>query len=168
MKCDICGTREAVIFVHQSSHRAKTELRLCTVCAKDRGVDRLDGDVSASLSKLLAAVAEVRKPETQKKPLPKSCPRCGSSLAEVRKRGLAGCAGCWEALGDALKNSVEPAFRVHAGRLPPRVAERRAAEEDATRLKMLLAAAIKAEDYETAARCRDRIRELEEGGTARA
>jgi protein arginine kinase activator len=159
MKCDICGDREAVVFVHQSSRGTKTELRLCADCAKSRGIDRLDGDVSASLSKLLSAVSPGREGAAQRDE-GRRCPRCGSPVADIRKRGLASCASCWSVLAETASAS----FRPHAGRLPLRVAARRAAAEDLAKLKVLLAAAVKAEDYETAARCRDRIREL--GGDA--
>ena len=160
MKCDICGDREAVVFVHQSSRGTKTELRLCAVCAKSRGIDRLDGDVSASLSRLLSAVAPDGEDEAKPRGEGRRCPRCGSLVSDIRKRGLAGCASCWSVLADTASASFHP----HSGRLPGRVAARRAAAEDLAKLKILLAAAVKAEDYETAARCRDRIREF--GGDA--
>ena len=164
MKCDICGACEAVVFIHQSNQGTRTELRLCAACAKNNGVDRLDGDVSASLSKLLSAAITAKEAEAKGAEAKRICPRCASLVSDIRKRGLVGCASCWLVLAADEGSGGEVPFRAHVGRLPSRVAARLAAEEAAARLKHQLAAALKAEDYETAARCRDRIRDLEVGG----
>ncbi|GAB1481203.1 UvrB/UvrC motif-containing protein [Treponema sp.] len=151
MKCDLCGNRDAVVFVHQITRGSKTEFRLCSECAQEQGVRSLDGTVAASLSNLLNKLIE-RKPDIHSL----HCPKCTSSLADVKKRMQVGCASCWEQFGDEFSQGA-----AHQGRLPLRISEQQEAKQRIHQLEKELDEAIAAENYENAALVRDRIKELQ-------
>ena len=180
MKCDQCGQREAVVYVRKVSGGAGNEARLCAECAATREHGKADGDVALALSRLVNTVAAARLPAGEFSPelaegetASRRCPCCGALLEEMLESGHAGCAACWSAFGaefDALREQgqdpkggnprVEPPYPF-PGFLPRRLAERRSALAEIDVARRLLQAAVDSEDYETAARCRDRLRELE-------
>jgi len=163
MKCDACGLRDALIHVRQMQKNGFQELHLCEECAQERGFIR-EEDSEVSVGDLLAGLIEgaPAQSETQS---PAACPRCGLAAAEFRKRGRAGCADCYEAFGSDLKRilaQMAPRPR-HAGKLPREASGAAAGTEDREELAAELRAAVEGEDYERAARLRDRIRDLDAG-----
>jgi protein arginine kinase activator len=167
MKCELCGHRTAVIFVQQLRGDVRTEIRLCAECAKERGLDK-DGGAVESLAKLLASFGEPKKDE---KPSRSSlCPVCGASPEEIKKTGQAGCPACWDLFGPELLRRAYPngGKSRHVGRLPSGLESYRSVLRELDSVRGMLKSALDAEDYETAARCRDRIKELENGGGRRA
>jgi len=163
MKCDACGLRDALIHVRQMQKNGFQELHLCEECAQERGFIR-EEDSEVSVGDLLAGLIEgaSAQAETQS---PAVCPRCGLAAAEFRKRGRAGCSDCYEAFGGDLKRilaQMAPRPR-HAGKLPREAAGTAAGTEDREELAAELRAAVEGEDYERAARLRDRIRDLDAG-----
>lgn len=167
MKCEMCGNRNAVVFVQQIIGDTRSEMRLCAECAKERGL-RGDGDIAQSVAKLLAAVPPSRNAEKEREG--KACPVCGLSTAEARKNGSAGCPSCWDLFAVDLFRKVykDVPRRRHVGRLPVRLEDHRSSILELAQAKERLESALKAEDYETAARCRDRIRVLENREVFRA
>jgi protein arginine kinase activator len=83
------------------------------------------------------------------------CPDCGIRLVELRKHGRVGCARCYE----IFRKQILPLLRrvhgatEHAGTRP----RPEGGEPDLSRLREELRRAIEAEDFEQAARLRDRI-----------
>jgi len=148
-----------VVFVQQMNGGVRSEIRLCSECAKERGLDK-DGDLAQSLAKLIASLPA---PKTQAAAAPASCPACGTSFEDIKKNAVAGCPSCWESFGAELlrKQYKDSGKRKHRGRLPARMEALRAREDELKAVKLRLSRAVAAEDYETAARCRDRILELE-------
>lgn len=167
MKCEVCGQRTAVIFVQQIRGESRSEIRLCAECAKERGLDK-DGDLSASLAKILSNLPEVKKDE--KPSAKKVCPVCGTSAEDIKKNGCAGCRKCWELFAtELLRRTYANVGKLrHVGRLPAGLESYRSVLMDLAGAREKLRAALEAEDYETAASCRDRIRELENGRPERA
>ncbi len=161
MKCDACGLRDALIHVRQMEKNGFQELHLCEECAQERGFIR-EEDTEVSVGDLLAGLIDgaTAQPGT---PSPAVCPRCGLAVAEFRKRGRAGCASCYEAFGDDVKrilSQMAPRPR-HAGKLPRELSG--PAADDREDLAAELRAAVEGEDYERAARLRDRLRDLDAG-----
>ncbi len=97
------------------------------------------------------------------------CPSCGSAYSDIRRKGLLGCAICY----DTFELEVAELLRRihsegrHRGKTPTLVEEAEGAVEanDPSKvlslLKSELREAVGREAYEQAARLRDRIRELE-------
>ena len=87
------------------------------------------------------------------------CEGCGITGAELRDRTLLGCPRCYETFGkplDDLLLRLHGALE-HAGRLPGGA---RAVPPDAEELHRKLQEAIEKEDFQAAAKLRDRLRRL--------
>jgi protein arginine kinase activator len=174
MKCDLCGQREAVVFVHQVSKDGNSELRLCVQCAREHGLGSLDGDMTEALKNLLSTLpASAFTPKGSSKKIG-PCPHCGLSREEAKKRGTLGCPHCWEHFGKGLLEGLSPTrgspktpVPLHQGRLSLRLTSLRIREQELVRLREELAEAVSAENYELAARYRDQIRALEGSGGSR-
>jgi protein arginine kinase activator len=163
MKCDACGLRDALIHVRQLQKNGFQELHLCEECAQERGFIR-EEDSEISAGDLLAGLLDGTTP-TGTAPAPAACPSCGLAVAEFRKRGRAGCAACYEAFGDDVKrilSQMAPRPR-HAGKLPREPQAGSEDAEDREELAAELRAAVEGEEYERAARLRDRLRNLDAG-----
>lgn len=105
---------------------------------------------------------------TRRQGLP-ACSECGMDLEEFRRRGRLGCPKCYEAFKLPVGELLERVHgaRQHVGRLPgvsDGELERLQALAD---LRQKLEVAIRAEAYESAARLRDEIQQLESKGAAR-
>lgn len=91
------------------------------------------------------------------------CPACGFSMADLRKTGRLGCPECYVTFRIAIENILKPMHRglQHMGRSPQHMAEE---IELTTQMKSLssdLDQAVAEENYEEAARLRDRLRAVE-------
>jgi protein arginine kinase activator len=161
MKCDACGLRDALIHVRQMQKNGFQELHLCEECAQERGFIR-EEDAEISVGDLLAGLLDGAQAQGETASSA-ACPRCGLAAAEFRKRGRAGCADCYEAFGADLRRilaQMAPRPR-HAGKLPRELAMPAEDAADREELAAELRAAVEGEDYERAARLRDRIRNLD-------
>lgn len=176
MICDRCGKREASVFIRREG---AGESALCGECARNQGISARDGRLQISLEDLFSPL-----PDSPDRPgYRTACAACGTRLAEVRKTGRVGCPACFESFrGDlvaflqrrgrrgAYRGSVPRRFAV-SGRpagseRPPKRgsgAARDSVPETAPPsagedLEVRLRNALAAEDYELAARLRDRLR----------
>jgi protein arginine kinase activator len=93
------------------------------------------------------------------------CEECGMTYAEFRNRGQLGCPNDYEVFKDALvpllERAHDPQRTHHVGKTCGAPETQRQSHDELRRVKRQLADAIAAEDYERAARLRDRIQELE-------
>ncbi len=176
MLCDICGKRDAIVFIHQVGAGEQTELHLCSQCAYEHGLQHLEGDIGKALSDLLKKLPLDKVPVSDPSPLgkmkkkyPEHCPSCGLSFQDIKKHGLAGCETCWNVFGDllAVSNVKKQGNQQHRGRLSCQITDVIAQKQELEQLKNLLQAAVDREDYEQAAMYRDRIRLLERGAARR-
>lgn len=163
MKCEICGTRRAVIHIQQVIGKERIDLHLCEECALERGIGAAEeggGRVELSISNMLNGLVDIRKLKGKKK---LSCPQCGSSWESIRKRDRLGCPECYGTFAGEIRFLLEKmgARPSHRGKLPKRLRTYKRYLVDLVKLKEGLKEALKREDYEKAARIRDRIRELE-------
>jgi len=163
MKCDMCGSERAVIFVQQIDGDIRGELRLCSECAKLRGLTRFEGELPFSVKELFESLPDPAGKRPQEKNTGPICPGCASRLADLRETGRAGCPACYESFADELFSRYGGGKKPlrHAGRIGLMMAGRDAPDEDVPLLRERLRLALASEDYETAALCRDRILRLE-------
>ena len=92
------------------------------------------------------------------------CPDCGTTFVEFRSQGLLGCPKDYDVFGDALAQVIERAqdgHTHHTGNTPGHTVELDPAQQERLDLQRELREAVKTEDYERAARLRDRIAELD-------
>src|SRR5262245_4781608 len=92
------------------------------------------------------------------------CEECELSYLEFRNQGPLGCPNCYDAFKPELAALIERAHdgaTHHVGKSPRSFGQPRTSEQDLLSLRRQLDEAIGGEDYEAAARLRDRIRTLE-------
>ena len=92
-----------------------------------------------------------------------ACPQCGITFAEFKNQGRLGCAHDYTFFKDRLDKLLK---KVHGsvkyvGKVPPGYQSTQIHQNELIKLKKRLTKVVKAEEYEEAARIRDRIIELE-------
>ncbi|MFO7848830.1 MAG: UvrB/UvrC motif-containing protein, partial [Spirochaetia bacterium] len=92
------------------------------------------------------------------------CPNCLTGIKEIRDGETAGCPECYTAfrghIDDLLSEYVDTIS--HKGRYPEKLRAYKTILVDKESLKKKLSEAVHEEEYETAAKLRDRIREMED------
>lgn len=165
MICESCRENLATVYVSEVlDTKKKKVMRLCEACARDRGVE-LPTAADYSVKDLFAqAAAEKGSPEPRRESL--VCPDCGIGLEEFRRTGRLGCARDYDHFRAELLPLLERIHGAerHLGQVPQRAARRLARDEELAALQKAIAAAVAAEDYEEAARLRDRIQHVEGEG----
>ncbi len=103
---------------------------------------------------------------TQQSPVYKSeqkCPVCGRTYSDFRRTGKFGCGECYktfrEPVSDVIKSIHSNA--AHIGKIPARSGEKLRKRRVYEDLKKQLQDAVRAEDYETAAKLHKQIRKME-------
>lgn len=169
MLCQHCNERQATVYMKNSVNGHQTELHLCPICAKELGYTTANPfsafakevDTAFDPFSLLFA-----SPEKKVYDKPQACPVCGSTAADIRRTGRAGCAGCYSLFAPIL----DPVIRkihgtaTHTGSIPKSAGAAVCTKHRLDDLKAQLKAAIDSEDYESAAKLRDEIRSLEQNG----
>lgn len=191
MKCDQCE-QEATVHELRVVHGKKVERHLCERCARDKGIAAQQPQISVPelLQKYLQHAAEAAKPGGGALAAPPqpgkatACPTCGTGYLEFRQTGLLGCSHCYASFESQLAPLLERAHEGgshHIGKLPRRaLTGAKAAGPSAPRnlesllggasqlagkiaaLRKQLDEAVRAEQYERAARLRDELRKLQE------
>jgi protein arginine kinase activator len=92
------------------------------------------------------------------------CPQCGIKFMEFRNSGRLGCPHDYQEFRDELLPLLESIHGEtrHCGKTPRRQPQNKQMQSELIQLRTRLKQAITTEDYEEAARLRDRIRQLEE------
>jgi protein arginine kinase activator len=162
MLCDICGKNQATVHVTEIINNQMSEMHLCEECAREKSVQMEQhfglSDLLAGLADLGTQFGEKTAEETKLK-----CTNCGMVYDDFKKIGRLGCSNCYSAF---RKNLVPLLKRIHGsnqhvGAAPLKVAKEVRKRSELQELKEKLLQAIQAEEFEEAAKLRDRIRELE-------
>jgi protein arginine kinase activator len=161
MICSQCRERDAVVHLTQIVENAVTQVHLCEQCAAERGIET---NVSLPKHPLGDFLQAAQQQALQHPGDAARCSYCGTSLGDFRASGRLGCARCYGAFEQSLKDLLR---RVHGSATH---VGRRYAGADApaldrtatlTELRGRLADAIKSEEFELAASLRDQIRTME-------
>lgn len=164
MLCTRCKKRDATVYISQTVNGVKSEIRLCSECAKSE-----DGYTNIAADSLFSGIFSDGLFNaafgTPKRVADKQCPLCKMTGRELASSGRVGCAKCYEVFNTELDSIVSG---IHGGArhkgTPP---EKSAADIEKARLidkyKKEQQEAIAEQNYERAAELRDMIKALEEG-----
>jgi protein arginine kinase activator len=180
MKCEGCGTEEGVMRVVANVDGERHPRWLCSSCAgiRDLGEGDFDiprgeqddveppegdwegGEKDAALDQFIGQMFS--GPSARDDEIP-DCPSCGTSYASFRGSGRLGCPRCYVAFRRHLLPFLGRFHRqvTHLGKFPVQAAGSASRLGEITRTRIALEKAVAAEDFEEAARLRDRIRDLE-------
>jgi protein arginine kinase activator len=161
MVCDTCREKDAVVHLTQIVDGAVSQIHLCEQCAAERGIETTVATPKHPLGDFLQAVQQ------QAAQLPGDaarCSYCGTSLRDFRASGRLGCAQCYGAFEQSLRELLR---RVHGGikhegwRHEDRDPDLISREYTLGELRDRLKRAVEGEEFEEAAALRDKIRGLE-------
>lgn len=157
MLCDNCKKNPATVHLTEIVDEQMTELHLCEECAKKKSSQM---EQQFGLSDLLAGLADFEKPVEDKDAVSLQCPNCGLTYKDFKKIGRLGCSECY----DTFKKFLSPLLKrihgssSHCGKSPVKAGKPSKKELDLVDLRLRLQKAVEAEEYEEAAKLRDRIK----------
>jgi protein arginine kinase activator len=164
MQCQFCQKNDATIHLTEINDGVRSEMHLCEHCAVEQGIAiKSQIPLNELLSSLLAAQpeeSELYGDFDQKR----TCPRCGFSIEQFRKEPVLGCPQDYDVFEKSLLPLIEKAHNgktTHCGKVPKRCAVATKKQAELTTLRQRLEQAVKSEDYELAAKLRDKINQLE-------
>lgn len=160
--CEMCGMRQATVFIKKSVNGLVTEKHLCPHCAqmlqKSQDFDDIFGDVNlfSGLFDMQPAANKMRV-----------C-KCGTTEKDVVDNFKFGCAECYETFKDIAQKFVSKlGGKVYAGKehnaLPLNKPTKKS-ESKVDALKRQLAEAVEKEDFLLANELKQRLSELKEKG----
>jgi protein arginine kinase activator len=165
MICEICKKNQAKIHVTQIKDNKRISVHLCQECAHEKGVAGPAINTHFSVSDLLAGLLKGQEEEAGPPDVQRTCLECGLSYNSFRESGRFGCSHCYETFRDELQpllQKIQKGTR-HTGKIPRRCGEEVLVERSIADLRRQLQNAVSDENFEEAARLRDRIHELEGG-----
>ncbi|OUM95100.1 MAG: hypothetical protein A9Z00_12260 [Thermobacillus sp. ZCTH02-B1] len=165
MLCQDCGKRPATLHFTKIVNGEKSEFHFCEACARERG-ELIPGTANGfSIHSLLSGLLDFDPPGGGAGHVshPLRCESCGLTYSQFSKVGRFGCSDCYRYFSGKLDGLLKRVHgnTVHVGKVPQRAGRMIRSRREIDRLKRELQERIAREDFESAARIRDRIRELE-------
>ncbi len=163
MQCEICKDKTATVHLTEIVDGVRTESHLCQACAQKEGITvKSQLSLNELLSSLIAAHQQTDGAAASK--TDKVCGQCGTTMEQFRKQALLGCPNDYKVFEDNLHDIIEKTQdgnSQHIGKVPPSSPETEAKDQTAIDdLKRRLDTAVKAEDYELAAKLRDQLKAI--------
>ena len=158
MMCDNCGKNPATTHLKTVVNGVVHENHLCSYCAANQGYGNIG---KLSLTNMLASM--FGESISSGKPISKRCDCCGASFSDIAQSGRVGCSECYNTFRQELMPSLNRLHgkAVHIGNAPDEQKPEETVQDKIKKLKAQLSDAIKAEEFENAAKLRDEIRALE-------
>jgi len=161
-KCNVCS-KPAVFHITEIKAGSPQEVHFCEEHFHEymnSSQPKQPQKISGAPAKAMAGLADEEETEADEL----TCPNCGITFKEFREQGRFGCPYDYETFSDRLLPLLENIHgeTQHVGKVPARAPMASRKQYELIRLRRDLATAIDDEDYETAARIRDDIREFEE------
>ncbi|MDO5715654.1 MAG: UvrB/UvrC motif-containing protein [Tissierellia bacterium] len=165
MICDKCKERESVISYTKIHEDRIEEVHLCEICAeKQLKFDFADNsEVMPQIEELLRNIFQLTsKVVSDTEDI--TCTFCGCSFKGFQKSGKVGCEHCYDEFKEEIINYLKSinSSPVHRGKTPNNLDEKLLLERKIRSLRDDLELSIQLEDYEEAAKLRDRIKALKD------
>lgn len=160
--CTACGVRPSKIHYTEIVNDNMVTMDLCLECAETKGIE-IQKAGSYGLGDLVAGLIDTSA-RTETEHIGKvRCPSCGYEYSNFKKMGRLGCPDCYE----AFEAQLIPLLRQihgstqHQGKTPQALGQKALVRKELADLKEELARVVEKEEYEKAAKIRDRIKSLE-------
>jgi protein arginine kinase activator len=161
MNCEDCKKKPATVNFTQIINNQKTVLHLCRSCAEKRGFTMHKGESAHGfgVENLVSKIANEYEEESNAV----TCGRCGLKYIDFKHSGRLGCGHCYTAFGDRLDDLLRKIHGsdYHIGKMPRKLEPEIAQSRQVESLRKEMEMAIKREEFEKAAKIRDRIKQLE-------
>jgi protein arginine kinase activator len=177
MLCDICKQHEATIHIQEIVKNSKKAMHLCSECAVEKSQNDPSFDFGGfNLAEMLYNISEaedgetpdfssILEPTSDKQDIKDvQCPECKWTLKALRQTGRVGCPHCYKVFHEVIVNALENMHRgkLHVGKKP----NGKCADNspnfmlELMNLQKELDEVIQREEYEKAAKLRDKITNL--------
>ena len=163
MLCEKCKKNQATVHMKQIINGDVKEVHLCAECAAASDIGNgFSFDFNNMFQDLFNMAASPAGIGGGYKNAGLRCPNCGMTYEDFMRSGRLGCSDCY----DSFYNNLEPTLKSihgsneHKGKIPQKSGGRMMKKRELDTLKRKLAAAVENEEYEEAAKLRDRIREI--------
>ncbi|MDA8806248.1 UvrB/UvrC motif-containing protein [Opitutales bacterium] len=162
MKCHHCDS-QATVHLTQIINGQMHKMDLCEACAQEKGVTNPDNLSIGNLldenpSKVDASTASM------------TCESCGTTHQDFKKGGRLGCEACYHVFRPVLEPLLDGmhAGVKHFGKVPSRSVKKKSDDDSEELLNKELKKAVEEENYEKAAKLRDRLKKLQAKSSASA
>jgi len=162
MKCHHCDS-QATVHLTQIINGQMHKMDLCEACAQEKGVTNPDNLSIGNLldenpSKVDASTASM------------TCESCGTTHQDFKKGGRLGCEACYHVFRPVLEPLLDGmhAGVKHFGKVPSRSVKKKSDDDSEELLTKELKKAVEEENYEKAAKLRDRLKKLQAKSSASA
>ena len=163
--CEICKKNPATIHLTDIHNNVKKEAHLCAMCAAAKNFTL---EALKHLPQILGNMAKKKQVQVKTTQAAASepdltCDRCGLSWSAFRSKGRLGCVHDYTVFREQLPALLKEAHGNirHAGkRARPRNPEEAARKDERGQMEERLRRAVAEENYEEAARLRDRLGQL--------
>jgi protein arginine kinase activator len=156
MKCQRC-TKQATLHITEVLGEGRfEEVHMCEECAKKYLYEPQKKKTATKVGDAADGDEDLQAGTR--------CPACGLTFLEFRNHGRFGCPNDYDAFKAdllPLMESVHGEVR-HAGKTPRRAPRTKTAQAELAHLRQQLQSLVNEENYEEAARIRDKIKQLEE------
>jgi protein arginine kinase activator len=156
MTCQKCAL-EASIHLTETVDGRRREVHLCVPCARKAGLAPPEQPPLLALDAILQNLIVAHVGELVGALAQTTCPDCGLKFMQFRTVGRLGCPNDYEVFARGLQPLLLRAHGAtrHVGKTP----SRRPGPTSRLRLRAQLRDAVAREDYESAARLRDQLRQ---------
>ncbi len=160
MLCESCGKNPVTTHVKTIINGELTEYSLCAECAQKLGYGNLLTGLGCNFGSLLGGFLNEAEPINAVR-----CKCCGSTFDDIARSGKVGCAECYHTFYDRLIPLIQRIHgeTKHRGKVPG--VDLQKPQPELSLIRRELKEAIDSENFEHAVALRDRIKELEGGGT---
>jgi len=165
MLCQNCKERESTIQFTKIVNGQAMQIHLCEECAQKVqgfGFSLYPGMVSDFLQAILGMNPIGQTDSLSKLPQEK-CAGCGRTFSQIQQAGRMGCDKCYERFEPQIQLLLRRIHGggTHVGKVPVRAGKAFQSKRELEQLRDKLQALIQKEEFEEAAKVRDRIRELD-------
>ncbi|MGA2323618.1 MAG: UvrB/UvrC motif-containing protein [Sedimentisphaerales bacterium] len=161
MQCEVCQSKEATIHLTEIADGVRTEMHLCEQCAQEQGVGTKSYiPLNELLSNLVGPKGEELAEPVESEPV---CPHCGYTLDKFREKAVLGCPNDYEVFEKQLSPLIKKAHdgaTCHCGKVPAKMPTDSKKQLEIAQLRQQLDEAVRKEDYELAAKLRDKLAEF--------
>jgi len=164
MQCQICNKNDATIHLTEIIDGVRSEMHICEQCAIEQDIAvKSHIPINELLSNLLAVQPSDDELAGlgEREPV---CSNCGFTLEQFRKEGVLGCPRDYEIFEKTLLSLIKKAHdgkTTHCGKIPLKTPVDTKKQMKLLSLRQQLDAAVQSEDYELAAKLRDKIKQSE-------
>jgi len=166
MICQICNKNLANILFTIIVNNEKKEIRICKKCAEEKGLTSPMGGIPFIIGEIIFGMAgekikEMGDSEISQKDI--TCETCGLTYKKFKTSGQLGCELCYDTFKDDLKIVLR---RIHGNNTHITMKNQTflSRKREISELKKKLEKAIKKEEFEKAAKIRDKIKYIEKNG----